>query len=122
MTNSIDISIIFSVIVVPAMAILGFFLKATLKRIEDNLTDHVKNFSALNEKVNSINLSMVGINSSLSNIDRDLERANGRVSEMNKMLMDNASKTIEYGHEINNIKDQIRMMAKELEECKEARS
>lgn len=122
MTNSIDISIIFSVIVVPAMAILGFFLKATLKRIEDNLTDHVKNFSALNEKVNSINLSMVGINSSLSNIDRDLERANGRVSEMNKMLMDNASKTIEYGHEINNIKDQIRMMAKELEECKEAKS
>lgn len=122
MTNSIDISIIFSVIVVPAMAILGFFLKATLKRIEDNLTEHVKNFSALNEKVNSINLSMVGINSSLSNIDRDLERANGRVSEMNKMLMDNASKTIEYGHEINNIKDQIRMMAKELEECKEAKS
>jgi len=121
MNNSIAISIIVSVIVVPTMAVLGFFLKATLKRIEDNLTDHVKNFNILNEKVNSISLSMVGINSSLNNIDRDLERANGRVSEMSKMLMDNASKIIEYGHEINNVKAQIRMMTKELEECKEGR-
>jgi methyl-accepting chemotaxis protein len=121
MSESLVISIIVSVIVIPTMAILGFFLKATLKRIEDNLTDHVKNFNILNEKVNSINLSMVGINSSLNNIDRDLERANGRVSEMSKMLMDNAAKTIEYGHEINNIKAQMKMIAKELEECKESR-
>ena len=109
-----------SIIVVTIIGIVGFFLKSTLKRIEDNLMDQVKNSNNLNEKVNSINLSMVGINSSLSNIDRDLERANSRVSEMNKMLLDNASKIVEYGHEMNNLKAQLKMIAKELEEIKEA--
>jgi len=116
MNDHISISIIVSVVIVPAIAMLGFFLKSTLKRIEDNLTDHVKNFNTLNERVNSINLSMVRIDSSLSNIDKDLERANRRVSDINQLLMDNIGKVIEQGHELNNVKAQIKMFARELDD------
>ncbi len=105
-----------SVIVVAIIGIIGYFIKTTLRRIEDNLIDHVKNFNTLNDKVNSINLSMVRIDSSLSNIDKDLERANRRVSDINQIVMSNIDKVIEQGHEINNIKAQIKMLSKELED------
>lgn len=108
-----------SILVASFVGVVGFFLKSTLKRIEDNLIDHVKNFNTLNERVNLINLSMAKIDSSLSNIDKDLERANRRVSDINQIVMNNVDKVIEQGHEINNIKAQIKMIAKELEEIKE---
>ena len=107
-----------SIVIVAIIGIIGFFLKSTLKRIEDNLIDHVKNFNTLNDRVNSINLSMVRIDSSLNNIDKDLERANRRVSDINQLVMNNVDKVIEQGHEINNIKAQMKMMARELEEIK----
>jgi hypothetical protein len=59
---------------------------------------------------------MVKIDSSLMNIDKDLERANRRVSDINQIVMNNVDKVIEQGHEINNIKAQLKMLAKEFED------
>jgi peptidoglycan hydrolase CwlO-like protein len=108
-----------SMIIASIIGVVGFFLKTTLKRIEDKLIDHVKNFNNLSDRVNLINLSMVKIDSSLSSIDKDLERANRRVSDINQLVMNNVEKVVEQGHEINNIKAQIKMLAKELDEVKE---
>jgi len=105
-----------TIILAAVIGVIGFFLKTTLKRIEDNLIDHVKNFNNLSDRVNLINLSMVKIDSSLMNIDKDLERANRRVSDINQIVMNNVDKVIEQGHEINNIKAQLKMLAKEMEE------
>jgi hypothetical protein len=105
-----------TLILASIIGVIAFFLKTTLKRIEDNLIDHVKNFNNLSDRVNLINLSMVKIDSSLMNIDKDLERANRRVSDINQIVMNNVDKVIEQGHEINNIKAQLKMLAKEFED------
>lgn len=118
MLNTMSDSIIISTVVTIVIGIISFFIKGTLKRIEDNLSEHVRNFNGLNEKVNSINISMVNVTNSLSNIDRDLERANRRVSDINTMVMDSANKLVSYGHDLNILKSQVRVLNKELEEIK----
>jgi hypothetical protein len=100
---------VISIVIVPTLGIIGYLLRSLLKTIEVKIDTNATN-------VMELKLTMAMITSTLTAIEKDIDRQSQRVNEINTMLINNVNKTIEHGHEINNLKAQGRMLAKLIEE------
>ena len=109
MSDAVIVTVIMGVVIIPTIAVIGFLLKGLLNSIESKIDQSSGN-------VVELKISSISITSALTSIEKDFDRQRSQVSELNTMLISNVNKTIEHGHEINNLKAQGKMIVKMIED------
>ena len=109
MSDSVLVAVIMGGVIIPVIGAIGFLLRSLLKSIEDKIDSNAIN-------VVDLKLSISAIKAGLTAIERDFERQNRQVNDLNQMVINNANKIIEHGHEINTLKAQSKMLVRHLEE------
>ena len=108
MSESVFVAIVMGSVIVPVISIIGFLIRNLLKSIEDKIDSNGLN-------VIELKLSLSSIKSGLLNIEKDIDRQNKQVKDLSQIVMNNAQKIVEHGHEINNLKAQGKMLVQLIE-------
>lgn len=108
MSESVFVAILMGSVIIPVISIVGFLLRNLLKSIENKIDSNGIN-------VVELKLSVSGIKAGLLSIEKDIDRQNRQVNDLSAIVMNNAQKIVEHGHDINNLKAQGKMIVTMIE-------
>ena len=116
------LAIFVPLIAVPVIALIGFFLKGLLKTIKDDLENQGVNIKKLSDRFSDFQLSIQKVGSTLTAVEKDLDRANINLNKTNSLAEGNSDKIRDIQHSLlntqanlqlanENIKDHIEKIA-----------
>ena len=121
--NKMDIenvlAILIPLIAVPVIALIGFFLKGLLKTIKDDLDNQGVNIKKLSDRFSDFQLSIQKVGSTLTAVEKDLDRANINLNKTNSLAEGNSEKIRDIQHSLLNTQANIQIINESTKEHSE---
>ena len=121
--NKMDIenvlAILIPLIAVPVIALIGFFLKGLLKTIKDDLDNQGVNIKKLSDRFSDFQLSIQKVGSTLTAVEKDLDRANINLNKTNSLAEGNSEKIRDIQHSLLNTQANIQLINESTKEHSE---
>lgn len=112
--NKMDIenvlAILIPLIAVPVIALIGFFLKGLLKTIKDDLDNQGVNIKKLSDRFSDFQLSIQKVGSTLTAVEKDLDRANINLNKTNSLAEGNSEKIRDIQHSLLNTQANLQIV------------
>ena len=112
--NKMDIenvlAILIPLIAVPVIALIGFFLKGLLKTIKDDLDNQGVNIKKLSDRFSDFQLSIQKVGSTLTAVEKDLDRANININKTNSLAEGNSDKIRDIQHSLLNTQANLQIV------------
>jgi len=112
--NKMDIenvlAILIPLIAVPVIALIGFFLKGLLKTIKDDLDNQGVNIKKLSDRFSDFQLSIQKVGSTLTAVEKDLDRANINLNKTNSLAEGNSDKIRDIQHSLLNTQANLQIV------------
>tara|TARA_R110002072_G_scaffold289510_1_gene456555 strand:- start:7719 stop:8156 length:438 start_codon:yes stop_codon:yes gene_type:complete len=112
--NKMDIenvlAILIPLIAVPVIALIGFFLKGLLKTIKDDLDNQGVNIKKLSDRFSDFQLSIQKVGSTLTAVEKDLDRANVNLNKTNSLAEGNSDKIRDIQHSLLNTQANLQIV------------
>ena len=112
--NKMDIenvlAILIPLIAVPVIALIGFFLKGLLKTIKDDLDNQGVNIKKLSDRFSDFQLSIQKVGSTLTAVEKDLDRANINLNKTNSLAEENSDKIRDIQHSLLNTQANLQIV------------
>ena len=112
--NKMDIEnvldILIPLIAVPVIALIGFFLKGLLKTIKDDLDNQGVNIKKLSDRFSDFQLSIQKVGSTLTAVEKDLDRANINLNKTNSIAEGNSDKIRDIQHSLLNTQANLQIV------------
>ena len=112
--NKMDIenvlAILIPLIAVPVIALIGFFLKGLLKTIKDDLDNQGVNIKKLSDRFSDFQLSIQKVGSTLTAVEKDLDRANINLNKTNSIAEGNSDKIRDIQHSLLNTQANLQIV------------
>ena len=112
--NKMDIenvlAILIPLIAVPVIALIGFFLKGLLKTIKDDLDNQGVNRKKLSDRFSDFQLSIQKVGSTLTAVEKDLDRANINLNKTNSLAEGNSEKIRDIQHSLLNTQANLQIV------------
>lgn len=112
--NKMDIenvlAILIPLIAVPVIALIGFFLKGLLKTIKDDLDNQGVNIKKLSDRFSDFQLSIQKVGSTLTAVEKDLDRANINLNKTNSLAEGNSNKIRDIQHSLLNTQANLQIV------------
>ena len=113
------LAILIPLIAVPVIALIGFFLKGLLKTIKDDLDNQGVNIKKLSDRFSDFQLSIQKVGSTLTAVEKDLDRANINLNKTNSLAEGNSEKIRDIQHSLLNTKANIQLINESTKEHSE---
>ena len=118
--NKMDIenvlAILIPLIAVPVIALIGFFLKGLLKTIKDDLDNQGVNIKKLSDRFSDFQLSIQKVGSTLTAVEKDLDRANINLNKTNSLAEGNSEKIRDIQHSLLNTQANLQIVNESVKE------
>jgi len=112
--NKMDIenvlAILIPLVAVPVIALIGFFLKGLLKTIKDDLDNQGVNIKKLSDRFSDFQLSIQKVGSTLTAVEKDLDRANINLNKTNSIAEGNSDKIRDIQHSLLNTQANLQIV------------
>jgi len=112
--NKMDIenvlAILIPLVAVPVIALIGFFLKGLLKTIKDDLDNQGVNIKKLSDRFSDFQLSIQKVGSTLTAVEKDLDRANINLNKTNSLAEGNSDKIRDIQHSLLNTQANLQIV------------
>lgn len=103
------LAIFVPLIAVPVIALIGFFLKGLLKTIKDDLENQGVNIKKLSDRFSDFQLSIQKVGSTLTAVEKDLDRANINLNKTNSLAEGNSDKIRDIQHNLLNTQANLQL-------------
>ena len=113
------LAILIPLIAVPVIALIGFFLKGLLKTIKDDLDNQGVNIKKLSDRFSDFQLSIQKVGSTLTAVEKDLDRANINLNKTNSLAEGNSEKIRDIQHSLLNTQGNIQLINESTKEHSE---
>jgi len=113
------LAILIPLIAVPVIALIGFFLKGLLKTIKDDLDNQGVNIKKLSDRFSDFQLSIQKVGSTLTAVEKDLDRANINLNKTNSLAEGNSEKIRDIQHSLLNTQANIQLINESTKEHSE---
>lgn len=110
------LAILIPLIAVPVIALIGFFLKGLLKTIKDDLDNQGVNIKKLSDRFSDFQLSIQKVGSTLTAVEKDLDRANINLNKTNSLAEGNSEKIRDIQHSLLNTQANIQLINESTKE------
>ena len=118
--NKMDIenvlAILIPLIAVPVIALIGFFLKGLLKTIKDDLDNQGVNIKKLSDRFSDFQLSIQKVGSTLTAVEKDLDRANINLNKTNSLAEANSDKIRDIQNSLLNTQGNIQIINESIKD------
>ena len=104
------LAILIPLIAVPVIALIGFFLKGLLKTIKDDLDNQGVNIKKLSDRFSDFQLSIQKVGSTLTAVEKDLDRANINLNKTNSLAEGNSEKIRDIQHSLLNTQANLQIV------------
>lgn len=104
------LAILIPLIAVPVIALIGFFLKGLLKTIKDDLDNQGVNIKKLSDRFSDFQLSIQKVGSTLTAVEKDLDRANINLNKTNSLAEANSDKIRDIQNSLLNTQSNIQII------------
>tara|TARA_R110000803_G_scaffold102087_1_gene170141 strand:+ start:1118 stop:1549 length:432 start_codon:yes stop_codon:yes gene_type:complete len=104
------LAIIVPLIAIPIIALIGFFLKGLLKTIKDDLEKQSINIRKLSDRFSDFQLSIQKVDSTLTAVEKDLDRANSNLGKTTSLAESNHDKIKDFQHDLGNTQNNVQMI------------
>ena len=113
------LAILIPLIAVPVIALIGFFLKGLLKTIKDDLDNQGVNIKKLSDRFSDFQLSIQKVGSTLTAVEKDLDRANINLNKTNSLAEANSDKIRDIQNSLLNTQANIQIINESTKEHSE---
>tara|TARA_R110002012_G_scaffold18762_6_gene68603 strand:+ start:794 stop:1231 length:438 start_codon:yes stop_codon:yes gene_type:complete len=103
------LAIFVPLIAVPVIALIGFFLKGLLKTIKTDLENQGVNIKKLSDRFSDFQLSIQKVGSTLTAVEKDLDRANINLNKTNSLAEGNSDKIRDIQHNLLNTQANLQL-------------
>ena len=110
------LAILIPLIAVPVIALIGFFLKGLLKTIKDDLDNQGVNIKKLSDRFSDFQLSIQKVGSTLTAVEKDLDRANINLNKTNSLAEGNSEKIRDIQHSLLNTQANLQIVNESVKE------
>ena len=104
------LAIVVPLIAIPIIALIGFFLKGLLKTIKDDLEKQSVNIRKLSDRFSDFQLSIQKVDSTLTAVEKDLDRANSNLGKTTILAESNHDKIKDFQHELGNTQNNVQLI------------
>lgn len=95
-----DLSIILPLVLTATVSIIGWLIKDLLTKIKKDLEKLFAQFAAMQ-------MSLVKLDATLTQVEKDVERANSYLNKTSEIALKNSDRITSHGHDINNLKNNV---------------
>lgn len=110
------LAILIPLIAVPVIALIGFFLKGLLKTIKDDLDNQGVNIKKLSDRFSDFQLSIQKVGSTLTAVEKDLDRANINLNKTNSLAEANSDKIRDIQNSLLNTQSNIQIINESIKD------
>jgi len=110
------LAILIPLIAVPVIALIGFFLKGLLKTIKDDLDNQGVNIKKLSDRFSDFQLSIQKVGSTLTAVEKDLDRANINLNKTNSLAEANSDKIRDIQNSLLNTQGNIQIINESIKD------
>jgi len=110
------LAILIPLIAVPVIALIGFFLKGLLKTIKDDLDNQGVNIKKLSDRFSDFQLSIQKVGSTLTAVEKDLDRANINLNKTNSLAESNSDKIRDIQNSLLNTQSNIQIINESIKD------
>ncbi len=110
------LAILIPLIAVPVIALIGFFLKGLLKTIKDDLDNQGVNIKKLSDRFSDFQLSIQKVGSTLTAVEKDLDRANINLNKTNSLAEANSDKIRDIQNSLLNTHGNIQIINESIKD------
>jgi len=112
------LAIFVPLIAVPVIALIGFFLKGLLKTIKTDLENQGVNIKKLSDRFSDFQLSIQKVGSTLTAVEKDLDRANINLNKTNSLAEGNSDKIRDIQHNLLNTQANLQLANENIKDRK----
>ena len=110
------LAIFVPLIAVPVIALIGFFLKGLLKTIKTDLENQGVNIKKLSDRFSDFQLSIQKVGSTLTAVEKDLDRANINLNKTNSLAEANSDKIRDIQNSLLNTQGNIQIINESIKD------
>ncbi len=110
------LAIFVPLIAVPVIALIGFFLKGLLKTIKTDLENQGVNIKKLSDRFSDFQLSIQKVGSTLTAVEKDLDRANINLNKTNSLAEGNSDKIRDIQHNLLNTQANLQLATENIKD------
>ena len=104
------LAIIVPLVAIPIMALIGWFLKGLLKTIKEDLEKQSINIRKLSDRFADFQLSIQKVGSTLTAVEKDLDRANSNLGKTTTLAESNHDKIKDFQHDLGNVENNVKLI------------
>ena len=104
------LAIIVPLVAIPIMALIGWFLKGLLKTIKEDLEKQSINIRKLSDRFADFQLSIQKVGSTLTAVEKDLDRANSNLGKTTSLAESNHDKIKDFHHDLGNVENNVKLI------------
>mgnify|MGYP003659103186 FL=1 len=104
------LAIIVPLVAIPIMALIGWFLKGLLKTIKEDLEKQSINIRKLSDRFADFQLSIQKVGSTLTAVEKDLDRANSNLGKTTSLAESNHDKIKDFQHDLGNVENNVKLI------------